>query len=158
MAELCIYPTYIEVWVSGQKVATHKRSFERRKVIRNPLHEEKLLEKTPDYRMRRIYQLMTGMDYAFLQFISAQPEEVDRQEMAYLLFTLLRTHSRAMLISAVRELNGMGCYKINALYSLLNLPESKDPPPVWPKDVHLLNLTYKERDLNEYNPNTGALE
>ena len=158
IAELCIYPLHIEVWVSGQKVATHKRSFMRREAIRNPLHEEKLLQITPEYRMKRIYQLITGMDQAFLQFACAQLEEVDRQKVAYQLFRLLKTYSKVMVISAVKELNGMACYKIKALYSLLNLPESKEPDPVWPKDVHLLNLTYKERNLNEYNPNTGSME
>lgn len=150
-AQLCVYPFYIEVWVSGQKVATHKRSFGRKEAFNNPLHAQKLLDQTPKYRLHRIMQLMTGMDTVFLQFIGGQ-EDDEREQVAYQLFTLLRTHSKVMVISAVRELNGMGCYKIKALHSLLNLPQSKEPQAVWPKDINLLNLTYQERKLDEYNP------
>lgn len=153
VAQLCIYPAHIEVWVSGDKVATHKRSFERRQAIHNPLHEEKMLERSPNYRMHRIYQVVTGMDPAFLQFIGGQDDEADREATAYELFTILRTHSRGMVISAVRELNGMGCYKIKTLYSRLNLPQAREPQAVWPKDTNLLTIKYQERSLNEYNPN-----
>ena len=152
-AELCIYPSLIEVWVSSQKVATHKRCFERRQAIQNPLHEEKQLNRTPNYKMRRIYQGITGMDPVFLQFVSAQDEE-SQEQTAYELFTLLKTHGRMMIVSAVRELNAMGCYKVRALHSRLNLPEARAAEPVWPKDLNLLNLKYQERSLDEYNPNT----
>ncbi len=153
-AELCVYSSYIEVWVSNQKVATHKRSFERKKAINNPLHAQRLLDQTPNYRMHRILQLITGMDEAFLQFVGGQDDESGREAAAYELFTLLRTHSKVILISAVRELNAMGCYKIKTLRSLLNLPQEKEPQALWPKDTNLLNLTYEERKLDEYNPNT----
>lgn len=153
-AELCIYPAHVEVWVSGQKVATHKREFGRRQAVSNPLHAEKLLDRTPGYRMRRILQLVTGMDPAFLQFIGGQDDDSGREQAAYQLFTLLRTHSRVIVVSAVRELAGMGCYKVKALQSRLCLPEVKAPPSVWPKDANLLNLTYQERTLDEYNPNS----
>ena len=141
------------MWVSGQKVATHKRCFDRRQAIQNPLHEEKQLNRTPNYKMRRIYQGITGMDPVFLQFVSAQDEE-SREETAYELYALIKTHSRAMITSAVRELNAMGCYKIRALYSRLHLPAARAAEPVWPKDQNLLNLKYQERSLDEYNPNT----
>ncbi len=152
-AELCIYPSHIEVWVSGQRVAAHQRSFERKKMIDNPLHAEKLLDRTPNYRMNRIMQVISGMDTAFLQFISGQDDPAIREQAAYELFTLLRTHSRGMILSAVRELNTMGCYKIKTLYSRLNLPQERESQSVWPKNTSLLNLKYQERNLDEYNPN-----
>jgi hypothetical protein len=152
-AEVCLYPSHIEVWVAGGKVATHKRVFGRRETVSNPLHAQGLLERTPAYRRQRILQLITSMDSAFQQFVSAQEDDATREEAAYQLFTLLRTHSRGMVISAVRELNSMGCYKVKALHSRLNLPQARELQAVWPKDAHLLNLTYQERTLDEYNPN-----
>jgi hypothetical protein len=104
--------------------------------------------------MHRILQLITGMNTTFLQFIGGQDDDAKREQAAYELFTLLRTHSPGMILSAVRELNAMGCYKIKALHSLLNLPEAREPQVVWPKDSNLLNLKYQERTLDEYNPNT----
>lgn len=154
IAQLCIYPYQVEVWVSGQKVATHKRCFERRKSIHNPLHEHKILDQTPGYKLRRIYQGLTQMDPALLQFINAQEEYPQREQIAYEIYSLLRTHSRGMVLSAVRELNTMGTYKIKALRSRLSLPTAREPGVVWPKDTNLLNIKYQERPLDEYNPNS----
>ena len=93
------------------------------------------------------------MDYVFAYFIDNQENEDDEIEAAYQLFSLMKKHSRAMLISAVRELNTLKCFKIKALNSLLNLPEAQDPKPLWPRNIKLLNLKYEERNLNDYNPN-----
>lgn len=153
-AELCIYPYFIEIWVSSQKVATHKREFGRRKAIHNPLHEERMLNHTPAYRMQRIHRVITSLDPAFQQFISGQEDESEREPVAYQIYTLIRSHSRGMVASAIRELVGMRCYKIKALHSLLNLPRDREPEAVWPKDASLMNLKYQERALDEYNPNT----
>jgi hypothetical protein len=57
-----------------------------------------------------------------------------------------------MLISAINNLNSISCYKIKALNSLLNLPQSREPGTLWPKNTGLLNLKYNERRLNEYDP------
>ena len=59
-----------------------------------------------------------------------------------------------MLISAVRELNGMRCFKIKALLSLLRVPQAKEGQPLWPQKTDLLNLTYEERKLNDYDSDT----
>ncbi len=153
MADIAAYPGHIEVWLSGQKVATHKRSFGRLQMIQNPLHAQRLLDWSPQFRQERIRQLITGMDEAFKTFLEQQDTEDDRQSAAYQIFQLIKTHSRAMVLSAVRELNGMGCAKIRALTSLLNVPGVQSPPPVWPKDIRLLNLNYEERKLSDYDPN-----
>ena len=59
-----------------------------------------------------------------------------------------------MLLSAVRELNALSCFKIKALMSLLNLPEPKEPQALWPQNRQILNLTYEERRLDDYDPNS----
>ena len=150
--EIIAYPEAIEICLSGQKVASHTRCFGKKQIIQNPLHTEKLLEHTPQFKMRRILQLITHMDSAFSWFLDNQDNDTQRMEAAYQLFVLLKTHSRAMLSSAIRELNALSCFKIKALRSLLQLPEPKEHGLLWPQNQNLLNLTYEERSLNEYDP------
>ena len=156
--EVMAYPEKIEIHVAGAKVAVHKRCFAKRKIIENPLHSEKLLNRTPQFKMRRILQLITNMDPEFKDFILQQDNDDQQVQAAYQLFQLLKTHSRKMLISAIRELNSMKCFKIKALRSLLSLPEPKEGDPLWPQNINLLNLTYEERSLNDYDPNTENME
>jgi len=124
--EISAYPERIEIFSADKKVAVHKRSFDKKKIIQNPLHAEKLLNQTPQFKMQRIFQLITGMDPAFNNFLVNQDNDINRMDAAYQLFLSLKIYSRAILISAVRELNSMSCFKIKALKSLLNLPESGD--------------------------------
>lgn len=155
--EIIAYPEAIEICLSGQKVASHPRCFGKKQTIQNPLHAEKLLEYTPQFKMRRILQLITHMDPAFSHFLDNQDNDMQRIDAAYQLFVLLKTHSRAMLTSAVRELNGLACFKIKALRSLLQLPEPKEHEPLWPQNQNLLNLTYEERSLDHYDPHQPDL-
>lgn len=154
---IAAYPEYIEIACSGRKAATHKRCFGKKQVIQNPLHAEYLLERTPQFKMRRILQLVTNMDPVFGHFIGNQENGAERMDAAYQLFLLLKNHSRAMLISAVRELNTLSCFKIKALRSLLQLPEPKEHELLWPQNQNLLNLTYEERSLNDYDPDKPDL-
>ena len=156
--EVMAYPEKIEIHVSGQKVATHKRSFAKKQIIQNPLHTEKLLKTTPRFKMQRILQLITSMDPVFKNFIFFQDGDEQRIQASYQLFQLLKTHSRAMLVSAVRELTTMKCFKVKALRSLLNLPDAKEGDPLWPQNTQLMNLTYEERSLKDYDPNSENME
>ncbi len=158
MVDVSVYPEHIEIWLSGQKVATHKRCFERLKMIQNPLHAERLLNRSPQFRQERIRQLIAGMDPAFQMFLEQQEDEEERMSAADQVFQLIRTHSRSTVLSAIRELNAMGCAKIRALSSLLCVPEAQDPPAVWPKDTRLLNMNYQERKLTDYDPDKGHLQ
>jgi transposase len=155
--EIAAYPEEIQILVSGKKAAIHKRCFGRKQVIHNPLHSERLLEQSPQFKMQRIKQLICNMDEAFMNFINNQDTDTQRIAAAYQLFVLLKTHSRSMLISAVRELNTLACFKIKALRSLLQLPEPKESAPLWPQNQQLLNLTYEERSLNDYDPDKTNL-
>ncbi len=150
IVEIIAFPERIEICVNGRKVAAHKRSFGKKQIIQNPLHTEKLLNHTPQFKMQRIFQLISQMDPALNHFLLHQDDDIQRMEAAYELFQLLKTHSRAMLISAVKELNTIPCFKIKALRSLLHLPQSKDGQPLWPQNPQLLNLNYQERSLNDY--------
>ena len=156
--EVVVYPDRIEICLSGKTAAVHKRSFGKNEMIQNPLHAERLLNNTQQFKMVRILQLMSGMDQAFRYFIDHQDNDDDRINAAYQLFVLLKTHSRGMLISAVRELNALSCFKIRALMSLLHLPEIQEPQALWPKNQQLLNLTYEERRLRDYDPDSRDME
>jgi len=157
-AELVAHPDRIEICISGKVVANHRRLFDKNKTTQNPLHAEILLNHTARFKMQRILQVIMDMDPAFGYFIDRQDNDDDRMASAYQLFTLLKTHSRGMLVSAVGELNALSCFKIKALLSRLNLPQPEEPKALWPKDGRLLNLTYEERRLRDYDPDSPDME
>ena len=151
-ADILAWPEKIEIRVSSQTVAVHRRSFKRKDLIENPLHSEKLLDQSSRFKYQRILQLIGAMDPAFQNFLNAHQDESEKLQAAYELFKLLKIYSRVILISAVNELNGTGTFKIKALRSLLNLPNPKEGDPLWPTNPQLLNLTYEPRSLKDYDP------
>ncbi len=155
--DIAAYPGYIEIYLCEQKVAIHERCFGRRQQVQNPLHVETLLTRTPQFKMQRVLQLVEGMNPVFKDFLDRQDNEIKRAAAAYQMFLLLKTHSKPVLISAVRELCGMGCFKIETLLSLLHLPSTEEPQAVWPKNKTLLTLKYQERNLNDYDPDSTRL-
>jgi transposase len=148
--EIMAYPERIEICLAGGIVARHKRCFGKKQTIQNPLHAEKLLKWTPKFKAQRILELMTQMDESINHFLIHQEDDTARVKVAYQLFVLLKDHSRVMLISAVKELNDMKCFKLKALLSLLNLPQPKQGDPLWPQNKDLLDLNYEERNLTDY--------
>ena len=150
-AEIIVWPEKIEICVSGSPVACHIRSFERRRLIQNPLHSEKLLDRTGHFKFQRILQLIRNMDPSFRDFLDHQTE-LEKIPAAYEIFRLLKIYSRAILVSAIRELIGMGSFKIKALRSLLHLPAARESDRLWPTDPGLLHLDYPPRSLEDYDP------
>jgi transposase len=157
MVDVAAYVGHVEIWIDKDKVATHKRCFGQKQLIQNPLHSDQLLDRSPQFKLKRIKQMMIQMDTALAEFIGQQDDETAALSAAYQIYQLTKMVSRAMVLSAVRELNGMKCFKIKALISLLNLPSRQEPPAVWPKNQDLLNLNYEERNLTDYDPDTGNL-
>jgi hypothetical protein len=152
LVEIIACPDLVEIWHGSKKVAQHKRSFERNERVRNPLHAGTLLNHTPHFKYERIRQILERTDPALEKFIQAQSSQEESLLVAYEIFGLMKTHSRGMILSMVRELNQMGTFKIRALHSLLNLPTPKQPDPIWPQNTKLLNLQYQPRDLKNYDP------
>jgi len=150
--EVVAWPEKIEIVANFQTVAIHPRSFARNQTIQNPLHAEKLLERSRHFKYERILRLIRRMDPSFEHFLAHQENESESMQAAYEIFRLLKICSRAILASAVRELNGMGAFKIKALLSLLNLPSPKQDAAVWPVDANLLKMTYTPRSLKDYDP------
>ena len=155
--DVVVYPDRIEICVEDKTVAVHRRSFGKDGMIQNPLHAEALLNRTARFKMRRILQVMTDMDPAFRCFFDHQDNDDERIQAAYQLFILLKTHSRPMLVSAICELNTLHCFKIKALMSLLHLPDQQEPERLWPQNQQLLNLTYEERKLDDYDPDSSDM-
>jgi len=147
---MMIYPRHIEIVMQSRPIATHQRSFLKNQKIENPLHREKLIDITPNFKYQRICQLMTKMDDALALFLKrAYGEGEDPLETSYALFNLLRGASKHTLLSAVREANKLGTFKVAYINNLLHPSESKHHP-VFPQDDKLLNITYERSDLTKY--------
>jgi len=147
--EILAFPDSLEVVVKGRKVATHRRIFERGKKQEIPGHREKLLERSPHFKLQRILALMKGMGAEVEQFLfEAEREGEDVLEAAYQMFRLLKGLSKETLLSAVREANSLHVHKVFYIQSLLQ-PQSS-PHPVCPQDQRLLEITYKDRELDDY--------
>jgi transposase len=148
-ASLLALPDTLEILVQGKKVATHRRLFLRKEKSEHPSHREKLLDRTPHFKYQRILTLMRGMGAEVEQFLfEAEREGEDPLEAAYQLFRLLRGISKETLLSAVREANSLHVHKVFYIQSLLQ-PQTS-PHPVCPQDQRLLEITYKGRELDDY--------
>lgn len=147
--EILAYPDHIEILVKGKKVVSHPRCFQRRQKIKDPAHRERLLEKTPNFKLLRIYELMRKMDRSAQEFLQgAETEGQDPIKLSYELFKILRAGSKATLLSALREAVGLKIHRIHYIQSLLRLPQDQQDHPVYPQDQKLLEINYKGRELS----------
>jgi hypothetical protein len=149
--DLFIYPQHIEVIVSEVKIATHSRVFDRQQKIEHPGHRQKLLERTPNFKYQRIYQLIKGMDKELDLFLKrVEQEGQDPMAVSYDLFKLLLDkNAKETLISAAKEANSMNISKVIYIRSLLQ-PGQHNDNPVHPQDNSLLHITYEGRKLSDY--------
>ncbi|MEK6816064.1 MAG: hypothetical protein AABY09_00490, partial [Nanoarchaeota archaeon] len=134
-----------------KRVASHKRSFGRQEKIENPSHRERILDRTnPEFKQKRIYQLMMGMDESIRQFLNrAEEEGEDILAASHTLFRLIRTNAKESLVSAVREAVSGKIYKTSYILSLLQ-PEETMNNPVQPQNQGLLTINYEGRELSDY--------
>jgi hypothetical protein len=140
----------LEVIVEGTKRAHHVRSFGRNQKIEHPAHRETLLERTPHGKYERILKLMCHMGSEIGTFINrAEAEGEDPFHTAHGLFRLLRSSSKELLLSAVREANSLHSARLSFIESLL-LPRGREDAAVYPQHAHLLDITYPERELTDY--------
>lgn len=147
---LMVYPRHIEIIIENRSIATHQRSFLKNHKIENPIHREKLIAITPNFKYQRILQLMMNMDNALALFLKrAEAEGADPMEAAYALFKLLAIASKQTLVSAIREANNLGTFKVAYIKNLLQPSEGKHHP-VYPQDNTLLDIRYERRDLAGY--------
>ena len=149
--EILAYPDHLEMRIKGNRIAFHRRSFGRKEKIEDPTHRETLLRMTPQFKSQRIYQLMDQMDPALHHFLQEAAEEGQNPlDIAYDCFKLLKHVSKAMLLSAVREANRIGTFKIRFVQSLLQAPHPQPPTPLYPHESKLLDIDYERRNLKDY--------
>ena len=140
----------VEIYdAKGNRVASHPRSFERKKEIFNPLHRSgsRLSGRA---KRERIYAVIKNMDQEMERFLeqNAQAGE-DTYQSAYVFFKLLRDHSRGLLLSLVREaIKQRGC-RMKWILSRLN-PSEPSEEPVSPQNASLLAIDYQPRPLEDY--------
>lgn len=150
-ALLRVYVDRIEVCIHDRPVASHRRSFGRNEKIEHPSHRERLLHKMPNFKYERIYQLMKHMAGEIAHFLAqGESEGDDPLAIAYGLFRLLKASSKEMLLSAIREANGLHAYKLQYIESLLAPRNIQHEYPVYPQNASLLNISYRKRELTEY--------
>lgn len=149
--DLLIYPEHVEVIVDKVKIAHHVRSFNRKQKTEHPRHRHKLLDRTPNFKYRRIYELIKGMHKELECFLKRA--EQDGQELfvvSYELFRLLvEKNAKETLISAVKEANSLKISKVTYIRSLLRPGQNPDNP-VQPQDSALLHIHYEGRNLQDY--------
>ncbi len=132
----------------GRRVASHPRSFERKKEMGNPLHRSgsRLSDKA---KRERIFAVIQNMDPILKTFLEANGQAgEDPYQTAYLFFKLLREHSRGILMSLVREAIQHRCCRMKWILSRLNPGTPSDP--VSPQNASLLAIDYQPRPLEDY--------
>ena len=149
--EIFAYPDHLEMMIQGNRIGFHRRRFSRKETIEDPTHRETLLRMTPQFKSQRIYQLMDQMDPALHHFLQeAEQEGHNPLDIAYGFFKLLKHVSKTMLLSAVREANRIGTFKIRYVQGLLQAPQPQPPNPVFPQESKLLDIDYERRNLKDY--------
>jgi transposase len=149
--EIFAYPDHLEMMIQGNRIGFHRRRFSRKETIEDPTHRETLLRMTPQFKSQRIYQLMDQMDPALHHFLQeAEQEGHNPLDIAYDFFKLLKHVSKTMLLSAVREANRIGTFKIRYVQCLLQAPQPQPPNPVFPQESKLLDIDYERRNLKDY--------
>jgi hypothetical protein len=150
-AEILAYADHLEIVVRGKHIAHHPRSFDRKQKIENPQHRQSLLNRTPQFKRQRIYQLLAAMDPRVAHFLKQAEEEGQAPfQTAYELFKILLTTSKTTFLAAVREATQLKVYKSRYVQSLLSSDASRPPHPVHPQNPSLLTLTYERRSLRDY--------
>ncbi len=142
-------PDKVMIYNGAKQVASHPRSFDRRRQIINPLHRSycKLSVKA---KIQRIHEAIKNLHPAISDFlVKNQACGEDPQKTAYEIFRLLKSHSRGMLISVASECLKKKSPRLRTLLSYLHI-EPAESETVQPQNGELLNISYKPRGLEEY--------
>jgi hypothetical protein len=142
-------PDAVKIYDGNTQVASHPRSFQRRMQIINPLHRSycKLSVKA---KMQRIHTVIKDLHPAMAEFlVKNQACGEDPQKTAYEIFTLMKSHSRVMLLSAASECIARKSPRLRTFLSLLHR-EPAEAEEVLPQNGTLLHISYTPRGLEEY--------
>ena len=106
-------------------------------------------------KRERVLTVIKNMDPVMETFLN-QNETVgeDCYVTAHEIFRLLPSHSRGLVISAIRECLGRKSPRLKTLLSFFNREEMALPQRVSPQKTDLLDLTYTPRPLEDYDHDT----
>jgi len=142
-------PDTVMIYDGAKRVASHPRSFDRRRQIINPLHRSygKLSVKA---KIERIHEVVKNLHPVIADFLDKnQTCGEDPQKTAYEIFKLVKSHSRGMLISVASECLNKKSPRLRTLLSYLHM-EFTEAETVRPQKGELLNISYQPRGLEEY--------
>jgi transposase len=142
-------PDTVLIYDGTKQVASHPRSFDRHRQIINPLHRNytKLSGKV---KMQRVHEVIKNLHPSLTDFLDKnQACGEDPQKTAYEIFKLMKTHSRAMLLSVASECLQKKSPRLRTFLSYLHL-EVTEVEAVQPQKSELLNISYQPRGLEEY--------
>lgn len=142
-------PDRVMIYDGPKRVASHPRSFERTIQIINPLHKSycKLSAKA---KIERIHNAIKNLHPAMRDFLLRNETcGEDPLKTAYELFKLMKNHSRGMIISIASECLQKKSPRLRTFLSYI-YKEPAGAETVMPQKGELLNLSYKPRNLEEY--------
>jgi transposase len=142
-------PDTVLIYDGPKRVASHPRSFDRHRQIINPLHRNygKLSGKA---KMQRIHEVIKNLHPSLADFLDKnQACGEDPHKTAYEIFKLMKSHSRAMLLSVASECLHKKSPRLRTFLSYLHM-EFTEAETVQPQKSELLNISYQPRGLEEY--------
>ena len=142
-------PDTVLIYDGPKRVASHPRSFDRHRQIINPLHRNygKLSGKA---KMQRIHEVIKNLHPSLANFLDKnQACGEDPHKTAYEIFKLMKSHSRAMLLSVASECLHKKSPRLRTFLSYLHM-EFTEAETVQPQKSELLNISYQPRGLEEY--------
>jgi len=142
-------PDTVLIYDGTKQVASHPRSFDRHRQIINPLHRN-YTRLSGKAKIQRIHEVIKNLHPSLTDFLDKnQACGEDPQKTAYEIFKLMKTHSRAMLLSVAAECLQKKSPRLRTFLSYLHL-ESTEAETVQPQKGELLNIPYQPRGLEEY--------
>jgi transposase len=142
-------PETVMIYDGAKQIASHPRSFDRRRQIINPLHRSygKLSLKA---KIERIHDVIKALHPVISDFlVKNQICGEDPRKTAYEIFKLMKSHSRGMLISVASECLNKKSPRLRTFLSYLHR-EFTEAEAVQPQKGELLNISYRPRGLEEY--------
>jgi hypothetical protein len=142
-------PDTVLIYDGAKRVASHPRSFDRHRQIINPLHRN-YTQLSVKAKMQRIHEVIKNLHPAMSDFlVKNQAYGEDSQKTAYEIFKLMKSHSRAMLLSVASECLNKKSPRLRTFLSYLHM-EFTEAETVRPQKGELLNISYQPRGLEEY--------
>lgn len=136
--------------LKGNLITTHLRCFERNKAILNHNHRS-LKGMTAIVKQERIQRLVKNLDPIVDHFLEINEKTGEgRYQSCYRLFKLLTAHSKATILSAIKEAVKRKNCRMKFVLSLLEPRNEVVEEPVSPQKEELLSIDYTPRSLEEY--------